>query len=161
VLCVAAENAAHHGFAIAAQLGRGPRLVLSGMSPGRRVYRTLERLAGLGLIRVVGQERSSTGPVRQLCEVTPAGRELAGAWLGRPARHGRDVRSELLVKLALLDRAGVNASDLVRAQRDQLAPIAGGLEERLRSAEGPERTVMLWRREAISATLRFLDALEG
>ena len=64
------------------------------------------------------------------------------------------------MKLALLDRAGANASDLVRAQRDQLAPIAGGLEERLRSAEGSERTVMLWRREAISATLRFLDALE-
>ena len=39
--------------------------------------------------------------------------------------------------------------------------IAGGLEERLRSAEGPERTVMLWRREAISATLRFLDALDA
>ena len=65
------------------------------------------------------------------------------------------------MKLALLDRAGADASDLVRAQRDQLAPIAGGLEERLRSAEGPERTVMLWRRESISATLRFLDALEG
>jgi hypothetical protein len=120
----------------------------------------VERLARPGLIREAGQEHSSTGPVRQLCEITPAGRELAGARLGRPARHGRDVRSELLVKLALLDRAGANASDLVRAQRDQLAPIAGGLEERLRSAEGSERTVMLWRREAISATLRFLDALE-
>ncbi len=85
---------------------------------------------------------------------------LYAARVGRPARHGRDVRSELLVKLALLDRAGANASDLVRAQRDQLTQ-SGSLEERLRSAEGPERTVMLWRREAISATLRFLDALEG
>ena len=65
------------------------------------------------------------------------------------------------MKLALLDRAGTDASDLVRAQRDQLTPIAGGLEERLRSAEGPGRTVMLWRRETISATLRFLDALDA
>jgi hypothetical protein len=60
----------------------------------------------------------------------------------------------------VLDRTGANASGLVRAQRE-LVPIAAGLEERLRSAEGSERTVMLWRREAISATLRFLDALEG
>jgi hypothetical protein len=65
------------------------------------------------------------------------------------------------VKLALLDRAGADASDLVRAQRDQLAPITGALEERLRLAEGPERTVMLWRPEAVPATLRFLDALQG
>jgi DNA-binding PadR family transcriptional regulator len=161
VLCVAAEKSTHHGFAIAAQLGRGSALGVIWYVARPQVYRSLERLAGLGLIREFGQERSSVGPVRQLCQVTPAGRELSAAWLGRPARHGRDVRSELLVKLALLDRAGADASDLVRAQRDQLAPIAGGLEERLLSAEGPERTVMLWRRESISATLRFLDALEG
>jgi DNA-binding PadR family transcriptional regulator len=161
VLCVAAEQPTHHGFALAAQLGRGSALGAIWYVARQQVYRSLERLARLGLIREAGREHSSTGPVRQLSEITPAGRELAGAWLGRPARHGRDVRSELLVKLALLDRAGANASDLVRAQRDELAPIAGGLEERLRSAEGSERTVMLWRREAISATLRFLDALEG
>jgi DNA-binding PadR family transcriptional regulator len=160
VLCVAAEKPTH-GFAIAAQLGRGSALGANWYVARQQVYRSLERLAGLGLIREVGQERSSTGPVRQLCKVTPAGRELAGAWLERPARHGRDVRSELLVKLALLDRAGADASDLVRAQRDQLAPIAGALEERLQSAEGPERTVTLWWRESISATLRFLDALQG
>jgi DNA-binding PadR family transcriptional regulator len=160
VLCVAAEKPTH-GFAIAVQLGRGSALGAVWYVARPQVYRSLERLAGLRLIRDVGRERSSTGPVRQLCDVTPAGRELAAAWLRRPARHGRDVRSELLVKLALLDRAGVNANDLVRAQRDQLAQIAGGLEERLRSAEGPERTVMLWRREAISATLRFLDALDA
>jgi DNA-binding PadR family transcriptional regulator len=160
VLCVAAEKAAHHGFAIATQLGRGSALGTVWFVARPQVYRSLERLAGLGLIRETGRERSSTGPVRQLCEVTSAGRELAGAWLRRPVRHGRDVRSELLVKLALLDRAGADASDLVRAQRDQLAPIAGGLEKRLRSAVGPERTVMLWRRETISATLRFLDALD-
>jgi PadR family transcriptional regulator AphA len=160
VLCVAAEKPAH-GFAIAAQLGRDT--VLGGVWHVSRplVYKCLDRLTVLGLIREVGRERSSTGPVRQLCEVSPAGRRLARAWLGRPARHGRDVRSELLVKLALLDRAGADASGLVRAQREQLVPIACRLEERLRAAEGSERTVMLWRREAMSATLRFLDSLDA
>ena len=66
------------------------------------------------------------------------------------------------MKLALLDRAGVNASDLVRAQRDQLAP-----DRRRRWMSGCgrrrecERIVIAWRREAMSATLRFLDALDA
>jgi hypothetical protein len=29
-------------------------------------------------------------------------------WLRTPVAHGRDVRSELMIKLALLDRAGHN-----------------------------------------------------
>jgi DNA-binding PadR family transcriptional regulator len=160
VLCVAAEKPTH-GFAIAAQLRRDTALGGIWHVARPQVYRGLERLTGLGLIRELGWERSSAGPVRQLCEATPAGRQLARAWLGRPVCHGRDIRSELLVKLALLDRSGADAGGLIRAQLDQLASIAGGLEERLRSAEGPERTVMLWRREAISATLRFLDALDA
>jgi PadR family transcriptional regulator AphA len=124
-----------------------------------QVYRSLGRLAGLGLIREVGREHSRTGPVRQLCKVTPAGRELAGAWLARPARHGRDVRSELMVKLALLDRAGADAGGLVRAQRDQLAVLVRALDERLGAAEGMERVLIAWRREQMSASIRFLDAL--
>ena len=82
MLCVAAEKPTHHGFAIAAQLGRGSALGAVWYVARQQVYRSLERLARLGLIREAGRERSSTGPVRQLCEVTPAGRELAGAWLG-------------------------------------------------------------------------------
>ena len=42
-----------------------------------------------------------------------------------------------------------------------LSGMSRGLEERLRSAEGPEYAVTLWRREATSATLRFLDALDA
>jgi DNA-binding PadR family transcriptional regulator len=121
VLCVSAEKPTH-GFAIAAQLGRGSALGAVWYVARPQVYRCLERLAGLGLIRELGQERSSAGPVRQLCEVTPAGRELAEAWLVRPARHGRDVLSELLVKLALLDRAGADAGGLIRAQRTSSRP---------------------------------------
>jgi DNA-binding PadR family transcriptional regulator len=161
VLCIAAEKPTH-GFAIATQLGRGSGLGAVWHVARPQVYKCLERLIGLGLIREVGPEPSTSGgPVRRRCQVTPAGRRLAEAWLRRPARHGRDVRSELLAKLALLDRAGADASGLVRAQRDQLALIAGGLDERLRSAEGLERTVLLWRSESVSATLRFLDALDA
>jgi DNA-binding PadR family transcriptional regulator len=103
VLCVAAEKPAH-GFATAGQLGRGSALGTVWHVARPQVYRSLERLARLGLIHEVGRERSSTGPIRQLSEVSPAGRELAAAWLRRPTRHGRDIRSELLVKLSLPDR---------------------------------------------------------
>jgi hypothetical protein len=67
-------------------------------------------------------------------------------------------RSELLVKLALLDRAEADPHELLRAQQIQLAPIATALDDRLRSAEGFERTLALWRHEAMSATIRFLGA---
>jgi hypothetical protein len=45
-------------------------------------------------------------------------------WLTRPVEHTRDVRSELLVKLALLDRAGKDPQPLLAAQREQLVPVA-------------------------------------
>jgi hypothetical protein len=49
--------------------------------------------------------------------------------------------------------------DGVRAQRDRAAVIVVALDERLGAAEGMERTVITWRREQMSATMRFLDAL--
>ena len=85
-------------------------------------------------------------------------KEEARAWLDRPVDHPRDVRSELLIKLALRDRKGADASELLRQQRDQLAPIAAVLSDRLEDATGFERTLALWRSESISATLRFLEA---
>jgi hypothetical protein len=48
---------------------------------------------------------------------------------------------------------------LLLAQRDQLAPVADGLHDRLDEAAGFERTLALWRYETVSATVRFLDAM--
>ncbi len=69
------------------------------------------------------------------------------------------MRSELLVKLALLDRAGTEPGPLLDAQRQQLIPVARALRDRLAAATGFDRTLILWRYETMSATLRFLDAL--
>ena len=89
----------------------------------------------------------------------PEGSAAARAWLTRPVAHTRDIRSELLVKLALLDRAGTSPAGLLEAQHTQLQPIAGALAARLAAADGFERILLLWRYETISATIRFLDAL--
>jgi hypothetical protein len=63
-----------------------------------------------------------------------------------------------LIKLALRDRIGADASELRRRQHAQLAPIAAALSDRLHDATGQQRTLALWRTESISATLRFLEA---
>jgi DNA-binding PadR family transcriptional regulator len=127
--------------------------------PKAVVYRGLHQLEIARLVEAAAPERSRRGPVRTLYTATPAGQDAARAWLNRPAAHVRDVRSELLLKLALLERAGRDPRELLRAQRAQLTPIAAGLDERLRAAAGIERTVTLWRYEALAAAMRFLETV--
>jgi DNA-binding PadR family transcriptional regulator len=123
------------------------------------IYQTLQRLEHLGLVCTTEQQASNQGPVRSLIDATPSGREAASAWLAQPVPHTRDLRSEFLVKLALLARARADPQPLIRAQREHLAPVADALRERLGSVSGFDRTLALWRFEAVSATVRFLDAL--
>jgi DNA-binding PadR family transcriptional regulator len=123
------------------------------------VYRCLDRLSDLGLIRSAGQEPSPHGPVRLLFEATEAGQAAARSWQHRPVQHTRDIRSELLVKLALLDRSAADPQDLLVAQHALLVPIASALRDRMATATGFDRTLLLWRYQTASATVRFLDAL--
>ena len=88
-----------------------------------------------------------------------AGQAAAGAWQQQPVQHTRDIRSELLVKLALLDRSGTDSHDLLVAQRAVLEPSAEVMPHRIVEAAGFERTLLRWRYETTAATLRFLDAL--
>jgi DNA-binding PadR family transcriptional regulator len=148
-----------HGFAIAGLLGAEGSLGRVWRVPKPVIYRALQRLEQLGLVRTTEQQASSQGPVRSLIDATSAGRKAARAWLLRPVAHTRDVRSELLVKLALLDRAGADPQPLLEAQREHLAPVADSLRARLGDAAGFDRTLALWRYETVSATIRFLDAL--
>jgi DNA-binding PadR family transcriptional regulator len=147
-----------HGFAIARTLGPGSSLGRVWRVPKPVIYRAMQRLEVLGLVRTAGEQDSSRGPVRSLSKATPAARRAAEAWLSTPVAHARDVRSEVLVKLALLDRAEADPRELLRAQQAQLVPIATALDDRLRSTEAFEYTLALRRREAMSATMRFLAA---
>lgn len=156
VLCLACEGPTH-GFAIARLLSQQGSLGQVWRVPKPVIYRALPRLEDLGLVRVVGEQPTSLGPVRSLVEATARGREAAADWLSRPVGHIRDVRSELMVKLALLDRAGRDPRSLLAAQHDQLQPIATALQDKLTSATGFDRTLALWRYETVSAALRFLD----
>jgi len=158
VLCLVCEQP-RHGFAIARLLEAKGSLGKVWRVPKPVIYRALQRLEQFGLVRTTEQQASSQGPVRSLIDATPAGRDAADAWLSRPVSHNRDVRSELLVKLALLDRAEADPRPLLDAQREHLAPLADALRARLDEAAGFDRTLVLWRYETVSATIRFLDSL--
>jgi PadR family transcriptional regulator AphA len=148
-----------HGNAISRLLGPDGDLGRIWRVPKAMVYRSLGRLSGFGLIGSAGEEPSHRGPVRSLVAATEAGQLAAVSWQHRPVQHTRDVRSELLVKLALLDRSGADPHELLVAQHALLVPLPGALRDRLAGATGFERTLLLWRYETASATVRFLDAL--
>jgi DNA-binding PadR family transcriptional regulator len=158
VLCLLCEEP-RHGFAIARILDREGSMGQIWRVPKPVIYRALQRLELLGLVQTAEQQQTSQGPVRSLIDATESGRRAAADWLTRPVEHTRDVRSELLVKLALLDRTGTDPQRLLEAQREQLVPVAQALHDRLAAASGFDRTLALWRYETASATLRFLDAM--
>jgi DNA-binding PadR family transcriptional regulator len=156
VLCLVCE-APSHGFALARTLSEDGELGKIWRVPKPVIYRALQRLEDAGLVATVELQPSNAGPVRSLVDATDAGRDAAAGWLAEPARHNRDVRSELLAKLALLDRTGADPADLLAAQRAQLEPVAEALHRKLARTAGFDRTIVLWRREMVVATLRFLD----
>jgi DNA-binding PadR family transcriptional regulator len=158
VLCLVGEGPTY-GLTLAGQLAPDGTLGQIWSVPKAMVYYTLQQLELLGLIRMTGEFQASRGRARSVCEITPAGRVAAEAWLSKPVDHVRDVRSELMVKLALHDRAGTDVRPLARAQLARLVPAAAALEDRLRTATGFERTLVLWRHEAITATVQFLTVL--
>lgn len=160
VLCLVCEKPTH-GQAMVTLLSPGGALGQIWRVHKAGVYRGIERLEALGFIQTMPPEPSNQGPIRFPLESTAAGRAAAKAWLNRPVEHVRDIRSELLVKLALLDRAGDDPQELLAAQHARLVPVAAALDGHLHEATGFDRTLILWRYETISTAIRFLEAVPG
>jgi DNA-binding PadR family transcriptional regulator len=130
VLCVVCERP-RHGRAIARLLDSDGSLGQVWRAHKPVIYQALQRLEHVGMVRSEHRQEPNQGPGRPLIEATPSGREAASAWLARPVPHTQDVRSELLVKLALLDRAGADPKPLIWAQREHLVPVADAMRERV------------------------------
>ena len=160
VLCIACEKPTY-GFAIARPLSREGSLGQVWQVSKRAVYSALPRLEQRGLVQATGQESTKVGPARSLVTATETGRQAARMWLRTPVAHGRDVRSELMIKLALLARAGDDPQDLLSRQRAAFGPLAAALADRVHDTTGMERTLALWRHEMMSATTQFLDQAAG
>lgn len=158
VLALLAE-APGHGWALAGQLGRGGS-VGKVWSVGRPlVYRALDTLADRGLIEPVGEEPGLRGPNRTIFDTTDAGRAALLEWLYAPVDHVRDVRSMLLLKLVLLDRAGLPSNRLLHAQRTVVEPVVASLVTRLDESPRDEAIFLRFRLETTRAVLDFIDAM--
>ncbi len=124
------------------------------------VYRAASVLRDLGYLVERGPSSSSEGPQRVLLAPTPRGRTALRRWLARPVAHVRDLRSELLLKLLLVDRRGEDAAPLLRAQLALLEREEHVLARDLPDeADGFERTLALWRLTSARTARAFVESL--
>jgi len=142
-----------HGFAIATTLRPGGELGRVWSLSRALTYRSLDQLVDRGLVRAVGEEPGIAGGNRTVLAATRTGRAELRRWLATPVEHLRDLRSELLLKLVIAERCGVDVGDMLHRQRSIVADLAGAL------ADDRDDVVTLWRRENSEAALRVLDHL--
>ncbi|HZO96306.1 MAG TPA: PadR family transcriptional regulator [Gaiellaceae bacterium] len=158
VLALLAERPAH-GWALAAELGPGGELG-SVWSLGRPlVYRSIEILADRGLIEPAGHEPGERGPNRTIFRATDAGRAALAQWLSEPVEHVREVRSLLLLKLIVAERAGFDPAPMLAAQHETVAAALRSLEARASASAGSEAILLRFRLESTRAVLRFVEGL--
>lgn len=151
-------NTPAHGWALARELARtgGVGRVWNVRRP--LVYRALDVLESRGLIEEVGSEPGARGPNRAIFASTERGREEVRDWLCQPVERVHEVRSLFLLKLVLLERAGMNRVPLLQAQRKQAVEAAAALEARLRASVGVEHVLARFRLENTRAVVAFIDS---
>jgi DNA-binding PadR family transcriptional regulator len=155
------DEAPRHGFALAREL-QPPAPVGRVWTVSRPLtYRAVDQLVVKGMAHPSREEESEGGPKRTILTPTTNGRRRVRRWRLAPVAHLRDVRSELLAKLVLLERAGVDRAPLVDAQLEAFAPIFAALTEGPPSAATADGAVALWRYETAQATRRLLQALQA
>jgi DNA-binding PadR family transcriptional regulator len=159
VLGVIAQEPAH-GFAVAQLLAPDGSIGRVWAVPRPLVYQHIKKLTELGLVAPRRAEPGRRGPQRTPLGATPAGRRAVKRWLEQPVEHVRDVRSLLLLKLALLDRAHQQAGPLVAAQRTRVQAQVDALNISKKSADGFDRVLLEWRMAGTRSTLDFLDAVQ-
>ena len=157
VLAALGEGPAH-GFRLAGLFAKGGDLGGVWTVQRPQIYRALLRLEGLGYTRVVEQTSSESGPPRSVYALTGAGEAALNAWLEHPALHLRDARNELLLKLAFLERRGLDPEPLLTAQTAHFGRIRDDYRARLEHATGAGRLALEWRSVMAEAALEFLAA---
>ncbi len=158
VLALVGEGPTHGWACVRALRPDGPvGVVWSARGP--LVYRAIRLLERAGLIAATGPAMGR-GPSRTVLEITPAGSEGVNEWLIEPVAHIRDLRVELLVKLILHDRRGLDPSLLMLREHERLEPMAVALADRAATAKGADRLVAIWRSTAATAALDFVAKVQ-
>jgi len=150
------DQGAGHGWAIGSLLAPQGEIGRVWSLTRPLTYRAIDGLVAKGLVsRGAPESGSGSGRDRVVLAATAAGRRVARRWLDGSIEHLRDVRTELLVKLTLRDRAGLDREPLLRAQQAHFLPMIDALSA---GAAPGDDLVGLWRRESARAVRRFLDA---
>lgn len=148
-----------HGFAVAGVLKPSGDVGRVWSLSRPLTYRAIDQLVARELVAVVGEERGIAGGNRTLVAATRTGRAALRKWLRTPVEHLRDVRSELLLKLVLAERCGIDVTPMLGQQRRRVTAMEAVL--RGLASEQPGDVVARWRVESAAATGRFLDGLIG
>jgi molybdopterin-binding protein len=146
------EQGVSHGWALGTTLAPDGAVGRIWSLSRPLTYRAVDGLVDKRLVARRGEARGH-GRNRMTLVPTPAGRRLSKRWLDVPVEHLRDVRTELLVKLTLRERAGLGNEQLLEAQRRQFGPAI----DVLTTTHPGDDLVGLWRRESARAVRRFLD----
>ena len=160
VLGLLAEAPAH-GWALVRALRSDGEVGRVWTSSRPLVYRALETLSERRLVRAARSEPSPRGPERTVLAPTAAGRRALGSWLDEPIEHVRDVRSTLMVKLLLHDRAGSDPTALLERQAAVLAALEQHALDQALEATEFDRTLALWRLSSTREARRFVADLLG
>jgi PadR family transcriptional regulator AphA len=156
VLGVVAESPTH-GWPVVRELSRDGGIGAVWTVTRAQVYRSFGVLAGFGYI----EERElapGNGPQRTIVRATRSGRAALRRWLATPVDHVRDVRTEFLVKLALLERSGRPWRDLAAQQLAHLQPVLSALDDPV-PERGFDALLAEWKRGQAEAVERFLRGL--
>ena len=150
------DEGVDHGWAIGTELAPDGELGRVWSLSRPLAYRAIEQLGAKGLVRRAGRP-SGQGRERAIISCTAAGRRLVKVWLDTPVEHLREVRTELLVKLVLLERRGLDLELVLLAQQEAFREHYAALT----TAQSGAGIVDLWRRESARAVRRFLDVALG
>lgn len=155
-LCLALiRNGSDHGYVIAQRFAPDGDIGQIYTLSRPAVYRELQYLERVGLL-LASEARGNRGQKMRVLRLSKRGAHIANQWMTSPVSHIRDVRTEFLAKIVLVQEAGEDVSLLVRRQREFFRATFDALLQ-----DRDESVVAIWRREQVRAVSRFLDELEG
>lgn len=143
-----------HGWALHDELSPAGSIGRAWRLSRQLVYRAIDTLEGEGLVRRA-TPKDGRGADKVIISATAKGKTRAAAWLDEPVEHLRDVRTELVVKIMLRERAHLPVRPFIARQRTVFEPVFRSIES------SPASTAVdAWRRESASAVKRYLTRLE-
>lgn len=159
VLTVLVDDGPAHGFAISRKLSKTSDIGLVWAVSRPLVYRALDQLESAGLVQAEEVLAGDGGPNRRPFRATPTGHRAVATWRTAPVSHLRDVRAELILKLVLAERTGLDPSDLLVAQLAHFSSLVAELADERRGSTGSGHVVDVWRHELSVAVERTLTTL--